>query len=65
MKEIKEYKYSGEIAEVGGTEYDLTGGQLLESAVPAARGGEGFCVNYCISQPTPGQLRSLHQISQA
>jgi hypothetical protein len=47
----------GEIASVVGTEYDLSSGQLLESAVPAARGGEGFCVNYCISQPAAGQLR--------
>jgi hypothetical protein len=49
---------SGEISEVAGTEYDLTKGQLLESAVPAARKGEGFCVNYCIPQLPNGQLRS-------
>ncbi len=33
-------------------------GQMLESAVPAARKGEGFCVNYCIPQLPNGQLRS-------
>jgi hypothetical protein len=33
-------------------------GQMLESAVPVARNGEGFCVNYCIPQLPNGQLRS-------
>ncbi len=55
---LKFFVLSGEIIEVAGTEYDLTKGQLLESAVPAARKGEGFCVNYCIPQLPDGQLRS-------
>ena len=54
--------FLGEISPVVGTEYDMRGGQLLESAVPAARGGEGFCVNYCIPQLPASQLRKSHAL---
>ena len=58
MKSVRICCASGEIASVAGTEYDLRAGPVLESAVPGARGGEGFCVNYCIPHQPDGQLRS-------
>ena len=43
-----DYLPTGEVTEVEGTEYDLRRPALLAQAVPRARAGEGFCVNFCV-----------------
>jgi len=47
-----EYLPTGEVAAVQGTEYDFTRERYLLEAVPSARGGEGYCVNYCTGAGT-------------
>ena len=46
--------FSGEILPVKGTEYDLQEEPTLAVAIPSARHGEGFCVNYSVGAKTGG-----------
>jgi len=46
-----EYLPTGEVVSVSGTEYDFSQERELRDAVKSARGGEGFCVNYCTTTP--------------
>jgi len=44
----EDYLPTGEILPVSGTEYDFQTETSLGTAVPRARNGEGYCVNYCV-----------------
>ena len=43
----EEYLPTGEIVPVAATENDFRSPQLLADKVVVARGGEGYCVNFC------------------
>ena len=44
----EEYLPTGKIASVKMTENDFTKEKLLSDTVTKARGGEGYCVNFCV-----------------
>ena len=44
----EEYLPTGEMISVAGTENDFLSPQLLAEKVVVARGGEGYCVNFCV-----------------
>ena len=44
----------GEVLAVSGTEYNFQTEKSLETAVPKARNGEGYCVNYCVGTEKGG-----------
>ena len=44
----EEYLPTGEILSVRGTENDFTEARILSETVIKARGGEGYCVNFCV-----------------
>ena len=44
----------GEVLAVSGTEYDFQKETNLGTAVPNARNGEGYCVNYCVGDEKAG-----------
>ena len=44
----------GEVLSVSGTEYDFQKETSLGTAVPKARNGEGYCVNYCVGAEKDG-----------
>lgn len=52
-----EYLPTGEVVSVHGTEYDFSQARELREAVLSARGGEGFCVNYCTNTPTTKEAK--------
>jgi len=58
-----EYLPTGEVLSVDGTEYDFSQEKKLREAVLSARGGEGFCVNYCT--PTQGKLSKVAVLSHS
>jgi len=57
-----EYLPTGEVLSVHGTEYDFSQERELRDAVKSARGGEGFCVNYCTDH-TQGKLSKVAILS--
>ena len=46
--------FLGEVLAVSGTEYDFQKETNLGTAVPNARNGEGYCVNYCVGDEKAG-----------
>ncbi|XP_023336626.1 aldose 1-epimerase isoform X2 [Eurytemora carolleeae] len=50
-----EYLPTGAIDPVENTNKDFQESKLLSSTVPQERGGEGFCVNYCIKTQSNSQ----------
>ena len=50
----------GAIDPVENTNKDFQESKLLSSTVPQERGGEGFCVNYCIKTQSNSQRLTIH-----
>ena len=46
--------FLGEILTVSGSEYDFQKETSLGTAIPKARNGEGYCVNFCVGAEKGG-----------